>query len=264
MLETLLHQIVRNVGYTALYYLVVVLAFSVLWLSWRWGPRRRAALQNRPVGGAQIGREMLISVGAVVAAGSVLPILFTLGFGNHTRFYPRVEQYGWPYFVLSIFLMMVIQDTYFYWSHRLMHHPRLFRWFHRTHHKSTNINPWTTYSISPFEALGAMGAVVLTVLLIPVTGLALLTFSWINTAYAVYTHLGYELYPRGMATHWLGRWINTSVAHNTHHARNRYNFSWYFLFWDRSMGTLDPDYERRYQAAFAEKIPCTNVTPVVT
>lgn len=69
---------------------------------------------------------------------------------------------------------------------------------------------------------------------------------WINTIYAVYTHLGYELFPRAMSKHWLGRWINTSTAHNTHHARGRYNYSWYFLFWDRMMGTLSPDYDEQY------------------
>ena len=251
MLEHLLPIILRNIGYGAAYYLVVVLAFSALWLWWRWRPALRKPLQGRPVTGGQVRREMLVTVVTLIVAGSVLPILFSLGLGRHARFYPNIAKFGWTYFVVSIFLMMVIQDTYFYWAHRAMHHPRLFRWFHRTHHKSTNTNPWTTYAIGPFEALGVMGSSVLILLLIPTNGLALLIFSWINTSYAVYTHLGYELYPRGMERHWLGRWINTSVAHNTHHARNRYNFSWYFLFWDRAMGTLDPDYEARYRAAHA-------------
>lgn len=90
---------------------------------------------------------------------------------------------------------------------------------------------------------------VLILMLIPVNGLALFIFSWIHTTHAVYTHLDYELHPRGTKSHWLGRWINKSVAQNTHHAHNRYNFSWYLLFWDRAMGTLDPDYAARFRAA---------------
>lgn len=93
------------------------------------------------------------------------------------------------------------------------------------------------------------GAAVLTLMLVPMTGWAMLIFGIINTAYAVYTHLGYELFPRAMSRHWLGRWINTSTAHNVHHARERYNFSWYFLFWDRMMGTLSPHYDQHYRAA---------------
>ena len=249
MLDRLLPGLMRNVGFTVLYYLVVVLAFWALWLWWRRHPPARRPLQARPVSTRQIQRALLWTISTLVVAGSVLPILLIFGFGKYTQFYPNVAKFGWPYFVLSIVLMMLIQDTYFYWSHRLMHRPRLFRWFHRTHHKFVNTNPWTTYAVGPLEALGVNGVSIIILLLIPVNGLALLIFSLINTAYAVYTHLGYELYPRGTESHWLGRWINTSVAHNTHHARNRYNYGWYFLFWDRAMGTLDPDYAARFRAA---------------
>jgi lathosterol oxidase len=71
----------------------------------------------------------------------------------------------------------------------------------------------------------------------------------ISTAINVYGHLGYELYPRGWPSHWCGRWINTSVAHNTHHATAQHNYGLYFLFWDRWCGTLDPKYEQRYAQA---------------
>ena len=78
---------------------------------------------------------------------------------------------------------------------------------------------------------------------------ALIAFQTLSTAVNVYGHCGYELYPRGWAAHPLGRWINTSVAHNAHHASARHNFGFYFLFWDRAMGTLDPGYGRRFDEA---------------
>lgn len=245
----LLAHLSHSVINTAFYYLVVVAVFFSLWVWWRQRPGRRARLQAKEVGGPQIGREIATTFLSVLIFGSVMPILFALGFGQHTRFYWSIAERGWPYFFLSIFLMMVIQDTWFYWSHWLMHRRGLFRWFHRTHHRSINVNPWTTYSIGPLEALFASGASIVTLMVVPATGAALFALGWINTIYAVYAHLGYELYPRSLAGHWLGRWINTSVAHNTHHAKARYNYGYYFLFWDRVMGTLDPDYEARYLAA---------------
>ncbi|MES2151975.1 MAG: sterol desaturase family protein [Pseudomonadota bacterium] len=230
----------RSVEMTAFYYLVVVAVFFGAWCWWRLRPGRRAPLQATQVGGRQIGREMLTSVVSILIFGSILPLLFALGFGKYTRFYWQIGSRGWLYFVLSIVLMMVIQDTYFYWSHRLMHSRLLFRWFHRTHHRSVTPNPWTTYSVAPLEAVVDSGASILILMLLPVTGLALIIFSWINTVYAVYGHLGYELLPRRM-----GRWINTSTAHNVHHRKGRYNYGWYFLFWDRMMGTLDPGHDER-------------------
>jgi sterol desaturase/sphingolipid hydroxylase (fatty acid hydroxylase superfamily) len=243
----LLAQAATSVKYTTWYYLVVVAVFFTAWLCWRRWPARRARLQAKPVAGRQIGREILTTVGSILIIGNVMPLLFFFGFGRYTQYYKDVESRGWLYLCFSILLMMLIQDTYFYWTHRLMHQRRLFRWIHRTHHRSTNPNPWTTYSVGPIEAIINSGASVLILVLIPSTGIALVAFSWINTVYAVYGHLGYELYPRSFGKHWLGRWINTSVAHNTHHAKVRYNYGWYFLFWDRAMGTLDPKYSERFR-----------------
>jgi sterol desaturase/sphingolipid hydroxylase (fatty acid hydroxylase superfamily) len=45
--------------------------------------------------------------------------------------------------------------------------------------------------------------------------------------------------------------MNTSVAHNTHHEKSRYNYGYYFLFWDRLMGTLDPAYTDAYHERVA-------------
>lgn len=67
--------------------------------------------------------------------------------------------------------------------------------------------------------------------------------------YNVYGHLGFELYPRKFASGKIGRWINTSVNHNMHHQYFTGNYGLYFLFWDRWMGTLHPDYEARFDQA---------------
>jgi sterol desaturase/sphingolipid hydroxylase (fatty acid hydroxylase superfamily) len=239
-----------NMKVTVLYYVIVAAVFSVAWLWWQRRPGRRPKLQARPVTGKQLGRELASTVGAVVIFGSVLPILFALGLGEHTRFYRHVGERGWMYFCLSIVLMLLIQDTWFYWMHRLMHHRRLFRWFHLTHHRSTNPNPWTTYAMSVLEAFVLSGSTVLMLVLVPTTGFAYVIVGWANVIYGVYGHLGYELYPTSMANHWLGRWINTSVAHNAHHEKSRYNYRYYFLIWDRLMGTLDP----RYAESFGGKV----------
>lgn len=244
----LLHRILNSLQQTAIYYAAIAGAFFALWLWWRARPGKRQPLQAKPVEASQIRRELFTSIGSIIVFSSYLPLLFLIGFGEYTQFYPRIADHGWPYFFLSVLLAIVLQDTYFYWTHRLMHHRRLFRWFHRTHHRSTNTNPWSTYSVNPLEAIVDSGAGVLILLIVPMTGWAILTFSLISTVYAVYTHLGYELYPRALSRHWLGRWLNTSIAHNIHHAKARYNFSWYFLFWDRMMGTLSPDYEEQYRA----------------
>ncbi|HET7766937.1 MAG TPA: sterol desaturase family protein [Burkholderiales bacterium] len=217
-----------------------------------WYGRREAPpgkLQAAMPGLRQLGREIAYSVVAVLIFGLVNALLAGYGILAHTRLYTDVAQHGWAWFWLSIPLMILVHDAYFYWTHRLMHTRPLFRAFHAVHHLSTNPTPWTAYSFHPLEsAVQALG-VVLIIFVMPSHPLALILFQTISTAINVYGHLGYEIYPRDFSRHWLGRWINTSTAHNRHHKTARHNYGFYFLFWDRLMGTLEPSYEARYVEA---------------
>jgi sterol desaturase/sphingolipid hydroxylase (fatty acid hydroxylase superfamily) len=69
----------------------------------------------------------------------------------------------------------------------------------------------------------------------------------------VYGHLGYELYPAGFNKSWFGKWINTSTSHNQHHQYFKGNYGLYFTFWDRMMGTLRSDYDKRFDEVTSSK-----------
>ena len=229
-------------------YLVLAgIAFAV-WYSGD-GARRRSKLQHAAPRRGQIRREIAYSVLAVLIFGLVNAVIFGYHISDHTKLYYDIGRYGWAYFWSSIALMIVVHDAYFYWTHRLMHQRGLFRYVHGVHHLSTNPTPWTAYAFHPLESIVEALGVVLIIFVVPSHPLALLIFQTISTIVNVYGHLGYELYPARWPQHWLGRWVNTSVAHNTHHDRARYNYGFYFLFWDRWMGTLDPAYEARYAGA---------------
>jgi sterol desaturase/sphingolipid hydroxylase (fatty acid hydroxylase superfamily) len=244
----LLHQLRFIAAIEAQRYLIFVVLGFIGWGWWRRRAGTNSRLQPGPIDRAQLAREALYPTTTIVVFTLVSIGILAVAGKSQRLFYANVSDYGWVYLIVSVPIMMVIQDTYFYWTHRLMHHRALFRFFHRTHHLSTNPTPLTTYSINPLEALVDSGAVVLIVFFLPKHIAAYLVFSYVNTAYAVYAHLGHEIVPASWATHRFGRWVNTSVAHNIHHARARYNFSWYFLFWDRLMGTVDPDYEAQMRA----------------
>ena len=62
-------------------------------------------------------------------------------------------------------------------------------------------------------------------------------------------HLAIELYSPGFVTSRLGRAHTTTTHHALHHARPGQNFGLYFTFWDRALGTTDPTYEARFEAA---------------
>jgi len=165
----------------------------------------------------------------------------------HTTFYNNIEKHGWLYAILAFPIMLLIHDTYFYWVHRLMHHPKLFRLFHLVHHKSNNPSPWAAYSFHPLEAIIESLIFVVFLFTIPVHSIHLKFFFIFSLTYNVYGHLGFELYPKNFSKHWFGKWLNTSVAHNMHHQYFNGNYGLYFTIWDRIMGTLKENYNETFE-----------------
>ncbi|MEP7279151.1 MAG: sterol desaturase family protein [Bacteroidota bacterium] len=199
-------------------------------------------------------REIGYSV-CTIAIFSFVAMLLTRNpvIAPHTTYYKNISDHGWLYFFAAFPLMLIIHDAYFYWTHRLMHHKKLFSLFHLVHHQSTNPSPWAAYAFHPLEAILEAGIFALFLFTIPVHPLHFFVFFFFMIVYNVYGHLGYELYPKGLNRHWLGKWINTSVSHNQHHQYFKGNYSLYFTFWDRLMGTLRPDYEQRFEEMTSQK-----------
>ncbi len=199
-------------------------------------------------------REIFFSV-FTMCLFAIVPLIFIKNKSVvvHTMFYTKIDQYGWIYFFLAFPLMFIIHDTYFYWMHRLMHQKKLFPIFHLVHHRSVNPSPWAAYAFHPLEAIIEVGIYPIFLFIMPIHYLHFFIFFLLSLIYNVYGHLGFELYPKGFSSHWLGKWINTSVNHNQHHQYFKGNYGLYFLFWDRMMGTVRNDYDEKFSEVNSRK-----------
>src|SRR5258706_14039223 len=129
---------------------------GIAFLAWygRRGPSRRSGkLQRAMPRGAQIRREIAYSATAVLVFGLVNGVIFGYGIVPHTQVYWDIAQYGWAYFWLSIPLMILLHDAYFYWTHMLLHTEALLRTSHRVHHLSPNPTPRTAYAFLPLASV---------------------------------------------------------------------------------------------------------------
>ncbi len=194
------------------------------------------------------GRELFFSALSVIIF-SIPPLIMLKSdtIRPHTTFYTRIDEHGMAYFILAFPLMLIMHDAYFYWAHRFMHHPWLFKKVHLVHHRSTNPSPWASYAFHPLEAVVESMIFVIFLFTIPVHSAHLMWFFVISLVYNVYGHLGFEIYPKGFNKHWLGKWMNTSVSHNQHHQYFKGNYGLYFTIWDRMMGTLRSDYDASFE-----------------
>lgn len=212
-------------------------------------------ISEKPMTFSQMSWEFLYSLRSLAVYGLVGGFMvFAVASGWTQMYYRRMDQFGWPWFFLSIGVTILIHDAYFYWTHRLMHHPRLFRVMHHTHHLSTNPSPWAAYSFSAWEAFVQAGIAPLVIFTLPIHPLAFSIFMLWQISFNVLGHCGYELFPRWFVRSWLGRVLNTATHHAQHHESNRANFSLYFNYWDRLMGTNHQRYEERFAEAVGEEI----------
>lgn len=210
----------------------------------RWWHRK--VVQREPLS-ADIRREMAYSALTLVIFGAVGAATFALKKAGYTQMYMKFGRYGWDWFFLSIVIAIFVHDAWFYWTHRLMHHRRLFRWFHRAHHLSTNPSPWAAYAFDPLEALVQALIFPILVTMMPMHPIAFFVFMTWQIVFNVVGHTGYEIWPRWLMDSWLGKFINTPTNHAMHHETFRGNYGLYFNIWDRLMGTNHERYEARFR-----------------
>jgi Delta7-sterol 5-desaturase len=190
---------------------------------------------------------------------SIVAFILNLTIFNHRNgvfydnYYSNISDYGLVYLIFSIFLILVIEDTYFYWTHRLLHHPKLYHHIHKIHHYSVDPTPFTTYSFHPLEATILFLGQILATSIFPVHDLALGIWAGLTLFNSVVIHLGYEIYPQWFTQSWLTNWKTPSTHHNMHHEKFKGNYALIFTWWDKLMGTEFSDYQARVKSIHQRK-----------
>ena len=197
----------------------------------------------------QLILEFFFSIRSIAVFSTVGLITFLI---DRAGFLPGpaiARAWGPVWFWVSLVLIIIGHDTWFYWTHRLIHDRRLFRTFHRRHHRSNNPSPFTAYSFDWGEAAINGLFVPVWVLIVPtqwpVVGLFMLHQIVRNTI----GHSGYELFPAHANGRPLLPFFTTVTHHDLHHAQAGWNYGLYFTFWDKVMGTEHPQYLERFAQA---------------
>ncbi|MEO0061936.1 MAG: hypothetical protein RLZZ08_496 [Pseudomonadota bacterium] len=230
MLPAIILSAVAMTLIVAVRYLLVSGAFA--WATGRVRPGLYRGLD------AQMRREVAWSLASAAIYGVPAGVA---AWGWHDRgwtlIYDRWADYPLWYLPLSLFAYLFAHDTWFYWTHRLMHRPRLFRAMHAVHHASRPPTAWAAMSFHPWEALTGALVVPLLVFVIPIHVAMLGTVLAVMTVMGVTNHMGWEMFPRAFVHSTLGNWVITASHHQKHHDEYRCNFGLYFRFWDHLCGT---------------------------
>jgi len=154
-----------------------------------------------------------------------------------TKIYTDPAAYPLWCMPVSLLLFLVLHDSWFYWTHRWMHRPAVFRAIHTIHHASRPPTAWAAMNFHPVEAAVVGLFVPALVFVIPIhigmLGLVLL----VMTVMGVTNHMGWEMFPRPLVHSPAGHWLITASHHHRHHEHYRCNYGLYFRFWDHWCGT---------------------------
>jgi plant 4alpha-monomethylsterol monooxygenase len=215
--------------FTAVVWGVHQVAFFATWglfaLLFRYGVARRFQVAEGKAPAPELQKRAVIEVlgGQVLLFAITAFVLFpawTWMGGRAGAPLPSLFEIAW-----QLVACVLIQDTIFYWSHRALHVPKLFRAIHVKHHTFRHVRGQSSEYAHPVEAIANLVAFMLPAILL---GSHLLTFGiWvaIRVVETVEAHSGYAF----------TRLASRHAFHHLYAAKGCLGS--FFGVWDRIMGT---------------------------
>ena len=137
------------------------------------------------------------------------------------------------WFVLLFLFIPVWESFYFYWIHRFLHVPFLYRHVHAVHHRNINIGPWSGLSMHPIEHLIYLGSVMVH-FIVAAHPVHILFHLQYYTLSAVTTHTGFE----GLLVKDKDRLKLGTFHHQMHHRYFECNYGSLEIPWDKFFGSF--------------------------
>lgn len=186
---------------------------------------------------SDIKRDFFLSSISMLMYGFSTGWMFTQEGQAYTAIYNDIFLHSLIWIPTSFFILLVLQDTAYYWVHRTLHHPKVFKYLHELHHRSKNPSVFSSFSVHPFEmGIGLIYGIPV-MMYLPVNSFVLHAFALTSILVSSHSHLNIELMPKTWSRHPLMKFLISSNFHNLHHRRYQYNYGFFFTYWDRLMRT---------------------------
>ena len=180
----------------------------------------------------QVHDNMFWSLGSGVLQVTVLQVLVMWLMAN--GYAPTINLTSNPIlFIAGLMLLPIWSAFHFYWVHRLLHVPFLYKRVHALHHRNVNIGPWSGLSMHPVEHLLYLSSLLIHCV-IPSHPIHLYFHVIYLAPGAAMTHTGYEdLLIKDKRKLALG-----SFYHQLHHRHYECNYGNQEMPWDRLFRTF--------------------------
>ena len=136
------------------------------------------------------------------------------------------------WFVLWFVLIPIWSSFHFYWIHRALHWPVLYKLAHALHHRNVNVGPWSGISMHPIEHLLFYSNFAIH-LIVPSHPLHVWFHGYVQSTHPVFSHSGFEkLVVNDNPQMRMGVYF-----HQLHHRYFECNYGTVEMPWDRWFGS---------------------------
>ena len=177
------------------YFLLSWVFYKVFYV-WQRNKWKNKKINQRDYPPGQFKKEITRSNITAILFGISGAVLLLLWQKGYTKLYEDIHEYPLWWLPVSLFVALVLQETYYYWFHRWMHLPKVFRIVHKWHHDSHIASPWTAFSFHPLEGLIQAIFLPLILLFLPMNLYVLVIMLTIMSVSSVINHLDIEVYPK--------------------------------------------------------------------
>jgi len=182
--------------------------------------------------GGQVRDNMVWTLGSGVFFWSLYEVLMLWALAN--GYVPMLTWAANPVWFIALFALVPIWESfYFYWIHRLIHIPFLYRHVHALHHRNINVGPWSGLSMHPVEHAIYLGSVFIH-FVVGAHPLHIIFHLQFYTLSAVTTHSGYQ----GLLIKDRNRLSLGTFHHQMHHRYFECNYGSLEIPWDKWFGSF--------------------------
>jgi lathosterol oxidase len=190
----------------------------------------------------QLADNMFWTLASGVTIWTLYEVLMFWAMGN--GYAPVLYWSDNPIWFILLFLLTPIWISFhFYWVHRWLHWPPLYRLAHALHHRNTNVGPWSGLSMHPVEHVIFFSSILIHFIL-PSSPVHILFHMQHQSLTAATSHTGYEAMQIKDKKHLaLG-----TFHHQMHHRFFDCNYGNLEMPWDKWFGSFHDGTEESHDA----------------
>ncbi len=190
---------------------------------------------------SQVRDNMFWSLGSGVTFWTAYEVLMFWAMAN--GYAPVLTWSDSPIWFIALFLLTPVWISFhFYWIHRLIHWPPLYRTVHALHHRNTNVGPWSGLSMHPVEHLIFFSSILIHFVL-AAHPLHILFHMQHQALTAATSHTGFE----GLLVKDKNRLALGTFHHQMHHRYFECNYGNLEMPWDKWFGSFHDGTESSHE-----------------